>query len=312
MAAEQAITFACGAETLVGVLARPADRPEQTTAVLVVVGGPQYRAGSHRQFTVLARTLAQAGWPTLRFDYRGMGDSTGDARSFESVSDDIGAAITALQQHVPQLQRVVLWGLCDGASASLIYLHQRPDPRVGGLCLANPWVRSTQSLARTHVKHYYTRRLMEPAFWRKLARGGVGAKALRDLAGTLRALLAPARAPAAVSAASPKPTGSGASARPTPAADFREAMRQAAAAFTGPTLLTLSGDDYTAKEFSDHAGAHPQWRELLAQDRVQHLPLPDADHTFSDLSQERLLLEHTVAWLERVGAPAASAPPVNA
>ena len=41
--------------------------------MLIVVGGPQYRAGSHRQFTLLARDVAATGVPTMRFDYRGMG-----------------------------------------------------------------------------------------------------------------------------------------------------------------------------------------------------------------------------------------------
>jgi alpha/beta superfamily hydrolase len=53
--------------------------------VLVIVGGPQYRAGSHRQFTLLARSLAEQGFAVLRFDYRGMGDSTGAMRDQQST-----------------------------------------------------------------------------------------------------------------------------------------------------------------------------------------------------------------------------------
>ena len=44
------------------------------TAVLVVVGGPQVRAGSHRHFVQLARHLATHGHAVMRFDVRGMGD----------------------------------------------------------------------------------------------------------------------------------------------------------------------------------------------------------------------------------------------
>ncbi|MCK7493609.1 MAG: hydrolase 1, exosortase A system-associated [Comamonadaceae bacterium] len=131
------------------------------TGVVVVVGGPQVRAGGHRQFVHLARTLAAAGHPVLRFDVRGMGDSSGALRGFEQITPDIGAAVDALLQRAPGVRRVVLWGLCDGASAALLYLHERRDPRVRGVCLLNPWVRSEASLARTHVKHYYTRRLRE-------------------------------------------------------------------------------------------------------------------------------------------------------
>ena len=50
---ETALTFACQGETLLGVLSEP---PSPTdTCMLIVVGGPQYRAGSHRLFVQLAR-----------------------------------------------------------------------------------------------------------------------------------------------------------------------------------------------------------------------------------------------------------------
>ena len=51
----------------------------------------------------------------MRFDYRGMGDSTGDVRPFDDINDDIAAAIDEFFRQVPGLERVVLWGLCDGA-----------------------------------------------------------------------------------------------------------------------------------------------------------------------------------------------------
>ena len=37
-------------------------KPRLASAVLVIVGGPQYRAGAHRQFVQLARRLAAAGF----------------------------------------------------------------------------------------------------------------------------------------------------------------------------------------------------------------------------------------------------------
>ena len=71
---EQAFTFDCDGESLLGLLHRPAaDAPAdaEQTGVVIIVGGPQYRAGSHRQFVHLARALAGAGHPVLRFDVRG-------------------------------------------------------------------------------------------------------------------------------------------------------------------------------------------------------------------------------------------------
>ncbi|MGZ5200780.1 MAG: hydrolase 1, exosortase A system-associated, partial [Telluria sp.] len=89
MFSERALAFPCGGDWLYGVASLPAQAG--ACGVLIVVGGPQYRAGSHRQFTLLARSLADAGIPAMRFDYRGMGDSDGGVRSFESVDEDIRA-----------------------------------------------------------------------------------------------------------------------------------------------------------------------------------------------------------------------------
>jgi uncharacterized protein len=279
---EEALTFPCEGEQLFGVLARPGQGPA-AVGVVIVVGGPQYRAGSHRQFVLLARALARAGYAVLRFDYRGMGDSSGPLRNFEDVSRDLDAAIGALQQHVPQVKRVALWGLCDAASAALLYCHGGNDRRIAGLCLLNPWVRSTQSLARTRVKHYYLQRLAQPAFWRKLLSGGVALGAVAGLARNLR--LATSGAGPSQDAAS-KP--------------YQERMALAWRNFEGRLLLLLSGDDYTAKEFLEFVAADPAWQQSLAHPRLTRHDLAGADHTFSD-TQARVLVENlTLAWLQAI------------
>ena len=287
-AQEHAFAFGCEGETLVGILHRPVtssqDQDAHQTGVVVVVGGPQYRAGSHRQFVHLARHLAAAGHPVLRFDVRGMGDSSGAQRSFEALDADIGAAIQALMQHQPEVSRVVLWGLCDGASAALLYLHRNTDPCVRGLCLLYPWVRSPASLARTQVKHYYRQRLMQREFWAKLFSGQVARKAWRDLMGSLKA------ARQSVEAA--------------PAAElpFQVRMAQAWQSFDGPVLLVLSGRDYTAREFTETVAAHPAWKGALARPGVQRHDAPAADHTFSAVADRKGAEHATAAWLAHTTA----------
>ena len=152
---DRALRFDCEGESLVGILHQPAaDQAGQALAVVIVVGGPQVRAGSHRQFVQVARALAGDGYPVLRYDVRGMGDSSGALRSFEHLTPDISAAIDQVLMQCPQVRQVVLWGLCDGASASLLYLAERNgDARIAGLCVLNPWLRSELSLARTQVQH---------------------------------------------------------------------------------------------------------------------------------------------------------------
>ncbi len=289
--AEQAITFDCQGSTLLGVMATPhAGLAQADTAVLVVVGGPQYRAGSHRQFVQLARAVAASGHAVLRFDLRGMGDSQGQHAGFEAVSEDIGAAIGALQAHVPQATRTVLFGLCDGASAALLYMHDTRDARVGALCLLNPWVRTPDSLARTHVRHYYLKRLVSGEFWRKLFAGGVGQRALTEFAGAVRH---------SARSAQSKPAASALGRRNV---HFRDAMRSGCSAFPGPVLLALSDDDLTAKEFADVAASDATWRQLLARQSMQTIQLPDADHTLSSPVAQSAFEVAMIRWLRAVSS----------
>ena len=107
---EEILSFPCAGEILPAVLARPAGPCRG--GVLLIVGGPQYRVGSHRQFLLLSRRLAAEGYAVLRFDYRGMGDASGDLHNFEQVNPDIRAALDAFAQACPSLGvgSFQLWG----------------------------------------------------------------------------------------------------------------------------------------------------------------------------------------------------------
>lgn len=282
--AEEALAFDCAGETLVGILSRP-----QTTSdigIVIIVGGPQYRIGSHRQFVLLARTFAAAGYPVLRFDYRSMGDGTGERRDFLSVQDDVTAAIGALQRQCPGVSRIVLWGLCDGASAALLYVQATGDKRIAGLCLVNPWVRSVASLARTQVRHYYVQRLMQRSFWTKLLSGQVAGEALRSLLGNLRA----ARA---------KPASGDAAAT----ASFQDRMALGWKHFDGGILLILSEHDYTAKEFLEYVQMQQAWVGALGREGLVRCDVPGADHTFSNTNDRATVAQATLDWMPRLVPP---------
>ncbi|OGB33435.1 MAG: hydrolase 1, exosortase A system-associated [Burkholderiales bacterium RIFCSPLOWO2_12_FULL_61_40] len=286
---EEAVLFSCHGDTLLGIVAKPEVTAE--TGVIVVVGGPQYRAGSHRQFVLLSRVLATAGYPVLRFDYRGMGDSEGQQRGFRSVSSDIAAAIDTLQRCVPSVRHVALWGLCDGASAALLYRFDTQDPRVSTLCLLNPWIRSETSFARTQIKHYYTQRLVEKEFWTKLFKGKVGHKAISELLRSVQLAVA-GRMHSAPRACAPDWT----TATPLP---YQQRMAQAWDNFTGNILLLLSGDDYTAKEFSEYTRNNPAWKKSMKHPSLTRCELPGADHTFSSATYRAQVEDLTL----RLGLP---------
>ena len=290
---ERPVTFACAGETLLGMLHLPA--APASRGVLVVVGGPQYRVGSHRQFVLLARHLAEQGIPVMRFDYRGMGDSSGEAVDFEAIGPDIEAAVDTFFQHAPGLAEVAIWGLCDAASAALFYAHR--DPRVSGLTLLNPWVRTEAGEAKAYLKHYYLGRLMNPNLWRKIVRGEFDFKgSLASLVQKLRSASgggAPVPAKADEEAGEPSVEATGCGTAPLP-----ERMLDGLSRFQGPVLLILSGDDLTAGEFRDVVGASRAWKRQLKDRRIRRLDLAEANHTFSRRDWRDQVAAATADWVK--------------
>ena len=278
---EDAALINCAGATLAAILTQP-EAPADT-GVIIIVGGPQYRAGSHRQFVHLCRALATAGYPAVRFDYRGMGDSSGEKRDFLAVDADIASMIDFMHARVPQVRNIVLWGLCDGASAALLYCHATKDCRIKGLCLLNPWIRSEVSLAKTQVKHYYSQRLREKAFWLKLISGKVAATALTGLARGIKTAFFATKSKVA----------------PSDFLPFQVRMSQAWKNFNGPILLLLSADDFTAKEIAEHGKTSGSWSGLLEQPSVERQELSNADHTCSSAALRMVAEKQTVNWLGR-------------
>ncbi len=282
------LLFECQGEQLPAIL-------HQTDAnaklgVLLVVGGPQYRVGSHRQFVLLARYLAGQGVPVMRFDVRGMGDAEGGARKFSELDDDIAVAVDCFLASSPQLQGVVIWGLCDAASAALFYAYQ--DERIKGLVLLNPWVFTEQGAAKTYLKHYYWQRLTSLDFWRKVF-------SLRfNYAESIASLLALLRrasrkhvdtasvnhVPAKVDDQLPLP------------ARMRECLKR----FSQPVLLILSGRDLTADEFRDAVKVDAEWQRLLAEPRVTRHDFAEADHTFSSAAWRDQVAAWTSNWITKL------------
>ncbi|MEW9899352.1 hydrolase 1, exosortase A system-associated [Chitinivorax sp. PXF-14] len=278
---ESALTFDCQGESLPAIISLPANGMAER-GVLIVVGGPQYRAGSHRQFVLLARHLARHGIAAMRFDYRGMGDAGGELHNFEQIDDDLRAAIDAFQHAAPAVREVVIWGLCDAASAALFYAWR--DKRVTGLVLLNPWVRTEAGLARAYIKHYYRQRLLSAEFWRKLLCGGVD---LKDAWRSLVDKLAQARQPAAPVAE----LGLDAS------LSLPDRMCEGLRRFAGRVLLVLSGDDLTAAEFREAVAASPDWQAQLAAPRVTQRELAEANHTFSRREWRDRVADWTLSWV---------------
>lgn len=272
---EQAQFFDCRGDRLLGIVTLPVvPRP---VGVVIVVGGPQYRVGSHRQFVLLARALAEAGFASIRFDYRGMGDAEGEHRTFEAIDDDMKRAIDVLEREAGT-REAVLAGLCDGASAAFRYCMR--DSRVSGIVAINPWVRSSQGEARARLRFYYLKRIASAGFWRKVVSGAFAARsAARDLAAAVASV---------------------ARADQSPEVPFLARMHAGWCGFTRPVLIVLSGNDLTAREFEQWIAGDRLRRQVLRRPNVVVTRLADADHTFSR-STDRAEAERTIAaWIDRV------------
>lgn len=266
---------------MLGVLAMPkSPQPASDVGLVIVVGGPQTRVGSHRQFVTMARALARAGYPCLRFDYTGLGDSAGPLPDFERVGPDIAHACDVLQRSVPQCRRVVLWGLCEGATAALF--HALVDARIAAVVAANPWARSDDTRSAAIVKQHYGSRLRSREFWTRLATGKVDvAGSVREAAGHLFRFVG-ARRPVAAGEAS---------------SDLAGRVAHALARARCPIRLQLSGNDLTAAEFEAALG-----RTMSKEPpHVSRLRLDQADHTCSDPADWEAVVADTIRFLTALG-----------
>lgn len=283
---ERAVHFECCGDRLVGIL-HEAARPEGNVGILIVVGGPQYRVGSHRQFVMMARDWASAGYPVFRFDYRGMGDSGGEPRSFDTVDADIRAAIDVFMREAPTLVGVAVFGLCDAASAALMYCVT--DTRVLGKLIANPWVRTPEGEARTFVRHYYGARLLQASFWKKLFAGELRAgPSLRGFFGSLF-----------------RAHGLNGSSDAANGENFIERMLTGLRTFSGPVLILISEHDLTAQEFTDLCADDASWSAAVRRPRVTVQKIDGADHTFASHVALAEALRVSQAWLAELKLPQA-------
>ena len=280
MSVERPVVFDCDGEKLVGIF--HAGKAGVKQAVVVVVGGPQYRIGSHRQFVIMARALAAAGTPVFRFDYRGMGDSTGEIRSFERVESDIRAAVDCMIRDDPEIEQVVLLGLCDAASAILMYLPS--DNRVSRVILLNPWVHTEAGEAKVYLKNYYLRRIFQKTFWQKVVSGGFDVmRSFRDAVKVVKALRADSRLDANDSQR---------------ATSFIDLMRDGLRAFDGPVLTLISGRDLTASQFMELLRSDNDWRRLSSRSNFHLINLPAADHTMSRREDLNRACDSIIEWLD--------------
>lgn len=172
-------------EHLFGILSRTSrstDRP----AILLFNAGSVHHVGPNRVSVGLARNLAAWGFPCLRFDHEGIGDSVRrDAASARenhpyppSAVDDARAAIECLR-HRFGYTRFIVMGLCSGAHTAFHAGLELDDPGLEQLVLINPltfyWAEgdSIETTSRFEDAVAYRKSMRDPSRWLKLLRGDV-------------------------------------------------------------------------------------------------------------------------------------------
>jgi pimeloyl-ACP methyl ester carboxylesterase len=139
-----------------GWLHTPAGPGGRDTATVLCTGLRRDASNAHRPFRMLADQLAASGYPTLRFDYLGTGDS------YDAERREHWAAwqqnIAAAADHVlagTGARHVVLIGLRAGAALAALAAASRPD--VAGLVLLDPVLRGkpyvTQLLVEARLRN---------------------------------------------------------------------------------------------------------------------------------------------------------------
>ena len=157
---------------LMGVLTKPApDAARQSVAVVITNSGIIHRVGANRLHVRLARLFASHGYPCLRYDLPGIGDSerlgTGASIGDENIAAT-RAAFDALQK-ADVAQRFVIIGLCSGADHSFVMTCV--EPRVSAAVLIDPTAMFSTKKHRFNLMLLPVRRALRPrALWR-LVRG---------------------------------------------------------------------------------------------------------------------------------------------
>jgi len=143
---------------LFGCYHAPPGLPVRSTAVLLCAPHGHEYTRAHRALRFLGDRLAAAGFPTLRFDYRGCGDSALGPRegSLENWAEDVAAA-GELCLEKSKSARLCAVGLRLGANLALRAGATRPlfeslvlwDPIVSGATLLRELARQHRDMMRS-------------------------------------------------------------------------------------------------------------------------------------------------------------------
>ena len=283
---EEPVQFIYNHKRLYGILHIPDIMVNPSVVVIIITGGPQVRTGAHRLYVQLGRFLCEHNWPSLRFDYEGMGDSEGDFVGFQYAEPSIAVAIAFLQNKFKRKLNFIFWSLCDGATVAALYAATHPEC-ISGMILCNPLVITEEGLARSTIRHYYSKRLFNKEFLRKLVCFEL------DLKNTVKSLWEYFKdAQFLINVKSDCER----SVKPK----LPDMVIDSLGTFKKPIRIILSTDDIVASNFQDELKRNKKLKKDYKTNRIINHIIKGADHTFVDPGAKEELFAITLKTVNEI------------
>ncbi len=271
---ERHLFFPSQGQRCLGVLHEP-DGAWRDGALVFLHGWAGYRIGPHQMFTKMARRAAERGFPCLRFDFRGRGDSEGDAgaTTLSTMIEDAVAAVEMVCEEVG-VERVALIGDCSGSEVAIG--AGVLDERIDSLVLwSAPIVAGDRSAAdaakRRSVIATYAAKLFRRETWAKLAGGRLQPRMI------LRALLRGGKGAGEEGAEQDREI------------DWYRRFVE----FQGEVLFIYGGNDPTAPSALEHYG---ELSRQAGREFSYHV-VEGANHAFYSLGWEAEVMNVGLDWL---------------
>mgnify|MGYP000890871285 CR=1 FL=1 len=282
----QHVYFTNHNERLLGAYHRPEEAATTLPLGIVMLHGwAGYRIGAHQMFTKLGRRAEAEGFHCLRFDFRGRGDSEGDAASatLTTMISDALAAVDWLTANAG-VRRVALVGDCSGAEVAIgagVLREAVTDMVLWSAPMVGADRAAADRAKKADIIRQYVAKLFRARTYAKLFGGRL------DLRTIGRAL---------------KSGGKGAGEQGSEE-DAEIDWLWRFVDFPGRVLFVYGGNDPTAPEAMRHyeALSRRAGREFRC-----HL-VQGANHAFYSVQWENEVMDATVEWLlEQAGRPTAT------
>ena len=146
---------------LIGVVCEPEKINSNRPAVLIFNSGVMHHIGSCRLSVSLARSFADKGVLSVRFDFSGIGDSS-SRRGVESFSETAPLEAAEVMDYLQKkrgIKQFILYGLCSGADAA--YETALVDKRVVAYSQIDAYCYKTPKF----YYHFYRPKFFELKRW---------------------------------------------------------------------------------------------------------------------------------------------------